>query len=214
MIIPLKWWPWLAAVGVVLSALLYVNHLRRERDLALVRASNAEARADTLKIVYADALTFTAQRLAFTQDTLSIARRKLEHLPAGDTKTVTTLVVVPDMVLVEHRYVDTVPFTEPRTFADSAPGPPATVAATVTFRPPYNVTWLWRVAPTPIPLTVDVGCLGRFRPDVRVIAPAWTQLDSVSTTVAPGVCGSVARRSGGLFPVLTGIAGLLAGLAL
>ena len=70
--------------------------------------------------------------------------------------------------------------------------------------------WEWQLDPTPIPLTIDVGCLERLKPDVLVGSPPWAQIEDVTTNVDSDVCGSQKTSHGvGYYAVRIAGAGLL-----
>jgi len=189
-----------AALAVVAAA--YVQKLRADRDAALVAAHNAEAARDSAKVVWRGDSARAWQRLALLEDSNSALRKKLK---AGRSAATTVVVVRPDTVFVEHP-------ADTSSLADSVKGPPADVSVRLSLSSPP--TWSWSIRPSPIPLTVDVGCRGRLDPDVLVTAPDWVRLDSVATRVRTDVCGSVVRRPSVVKTALTWVGLVLIGTQL
>jgi hypothetical protein len=187
-----KYW-WLIAIALALaSTAAYVKHLRDRLDALEIERNNALAAADTLKVKYAHDSTVVVGILAFTRAELAGLRGKLAK---GAAKAVTTVTVAPKPKTETHAPVTTAPGPAGMyAISDSVVGPPVDAKASVAVAvwaadSTLSAQWSWSVRPTPFALTVDVGCLGRNRPDVLVRAPAWVTVDRVSTEVTTDICG-------------------------
>jgi hypothetical protein len=204
------WWPlvfayarkykWLIAGALLaVSALGYIVHLRAERDELLLDKNNAEARADTLKLKYKNDSIVVVGILGFTRTQLSTLRDSLKL--TGKTKTVTQLTVRPDASRHEHADQPVSADAE-ITLTDSVVGPPADIRATARLRAladsSVRADWTWNVRPSPMHLTVDVGCLAKYKPDVVIRGPSWARVENVQTEIARDVCGGNETKPRGL----------------
>lgn len=180
------------AVGATIG---YVHHLRAKVIELTIAKNNALADADKLKLVAANVY----ERLARQNDHLVSLRDSLKK--AGTAKTVTTVTVTPKPKTETHVTTTAPPPSDSTLLlSDSVVGPPVDIRATVALQAHADSSltqrWQWWVNPAPIPLTIDVGCRERYKPDVLVKAPPWVRLDSVETTTKIDVCGKEPKHHG------------------
>jgi hypothetical protein len=180
------------ALLVVATTVAYVRHLQHERDEMLIDKNNAEALADTLKVKYSNDSIVVVGILASTRRQLLTMRDSLKL--AGKSKTVTNIVVALDSSHHEHSggpIRDSV-------LTDSIVGPPTDIRVAARLRAMGTADWTWDVRPHPVRLTIDVGCLDKYKPDVNVRGPAWARVEAVQTEVAREVCGDKQKNSHGM----------------
>jgi hypothetical protein len=212
-----KHWQLSLFIAVLLALGAYIAVLRNQLTDAIIAKNNAEAAADTLKVKYRDDSTVVVGILAFQSDQLKTLRDSLDL--AGKSKVNTQLTVKPKPKRETHAPPPE-PWGETVLLYDSVVGPPVDIKAAVALTPEPDSTvsqlWEWQIDPTPIPLTVDVGCLERLKPDVLVRSPPWATIEDVTTNVTTDVCDSEKKKHGvGHYLVRAGVAvGLFVGGAL
>lgn len=174
-------------LGIVTFLLIgwYVQHLRAERDDALIAAHDAIAARDTLVLLRQTDSTRIVGQLATYHGAVVSPRDQLSNNAAGTSKTVTTLTVAARQTHTEHTTPPVLAGGD-AVYTDSVIGPPADARVTVTVTD--SVRWDWTIQPTPIPLTIDVGCRARLKPDVIIEAPDWTRISGVKTNLDERLC--------------------------
>ncbi len=205
-----KYWKNLALVGLVVAALTYANNQSGRLERETIRANNAEAGLDSLKVKYRNDSIVVVGILGLTRTELIGLRKQLKL--AGKTKTYVEATITPGPVLAEHEGAPAAPDSLGAfTVEDSVIGPAVHVRAAATITPRVDsslgVAWSWAIRPQPIPIAVDVGCLDRLKPEVLVKGPPWAKVDRVEATAAPEVCGGGNARD----PWLVGSAAALYG---
>jgi hypothetical protein len=189
------WWVAIAAISVAILW-SWIEGIRAERDDALIGKHEAEVARDTLTLKYQTDSTVVVGILASYVGEVTSLRAQLKH--AGKPQTVTKIVLVPDTTHAVHDGVPVEHLEATYVLHDSVMGPPVDADAVVAFTPGDSAgsNWTWRLRPHKIPLTIDVGCQGRFAPDVLVESPPWARVGSVVTRLDPKLCGQKAGTGG------------------
>lgn len=211
-----KYW-WMIAIALALASTLgYIKHLQHQRDAMLIEKNNALAAKDSLTVKYHNDSIVVVGILGTTRTDLAKLREDYKLL--GKSKTITTVVVKGKPVHEEHDTVAVNAGPESFTLSDSVIGPPADVKAQVALimQPDSSMFahWVWDVRPSPIGLTINVGCLAKFKPNVLVGASPWVQVDSVATEVSRDVCGEGEKtpHKTGYYVIRGSVAAILYGL--
>lgn len=197
--------PWEIPVLFLTALLLLValGSARRRADILGLRADSIQARADTLRVAFADSL--------------ATWRRRAVQLP---TTPATRVVVRPVLQVDTVRIVDTVEVMgdEVRTATFLKYQPPVSLRAEVALPPAGQAGTLdATLAVDPIPLTVRIACGGAtdgiYPVEAVVTTPTEVTLRMDTPMVDPNVCNQPTPRAARSWPY-TLLVGLVAGLAL
>ncbi len=191
-----KFW-WVAALAFAAAAVAgYVKHLQSENERLVVERNNAEAEADSVKVKYHNDSVVVVGILGVTRTELVGLRKQLKL--AGTTKTVTTIEAQPQAVDTTHEDQPVESGDNVLVLSDSVVGPPADVRATVKLiagaDSSMRASWVWSIQPRPIPLTVDIGCLEKHKPEILVKSLPWVKVSQIKAEMDPDVCSHEASH--------------------
>ena len=173
-------------VLLVVAAGLAMKTCRLDSALKdqIIATNNAIAVKDSLRLVWKRKGESLEAIFALQQKEIDGLRSALKK--AGTTQVLTGISVTPKRVDTTHTT---------RGYTDSIVGPPVDIKVNVAIRPD-SATWQWNIRPRPIPLTVDVGCKDRYKPDVLIKAPTWAHLDTVKTVTTTRLCEAEGGKHG------------------